>query len=138
MLFNNDNIEAIQLKSLLRITRAISHVRDLHSLITLLASETSKVLDVERSTVFLYSPKTDELWSYVAEGESEEIRFSASQGIAGSVLRSMKTLILHDVCKDQRFNKTIDKTTGFITRNMITARKINSSRVYICVFQGIN
>ncbi len=138
MLFNSENIEAIQLKSLLRITRAISHVRDLHSLITLLASETSKVLDVERSTVFLHSSKTDELWSYVAEGESEEIRFSASHGIAGSVFRSEKTLVLNDVSKDQRFNQAIDKTTGFITRNMITAPIINPSRVCIGVFQVIN
>ena len=138
MLFNNENIEAIQLKSLLRITRAVSRVRDLHSLITLLASETSKVLDVERSTVFLYSRKTDELWSYVAEGEMEEIRFNASNGIAGSVFRNRKTLILHDVSKDERFNKTIDKTTGFITRNMITAPIINPSGDCIGVFQVIN
>ncbi|NOQ22685.1 MAG: HD domain-containing protein [Candidatus Aegiribacteria sp.] len=138
MLFNDENIEAIQLKSLLRITRAISRVRNLHSLITLLASETSKVLDVERSTVFLYSRKTDELWSYVAEGEMEEIRFNASHGIAGSVFRSQKTLILHDVSKDNRFNKTIDRTTGFITRNMITAPIINPSGICIGVFQVIN
>lgn len=138
MFFNDENIESIQLKSLLRITRAISHVRDLHSLITLLASETSKVLDVERSTVFLYSGKTDELWSYVAEGETEEIRFSASQGIAGSVFRNEKTLILHDVSKDERFNKTIDLTTGFVTRNMITAPVINPSGVCIGVFQVVN
>jgi HD-GYP domain-containing protein (c-di-GMP phosphodiesterase class II) len=138
MFFRNGNIEAIQLESLLRINRAISQVRDLHSLVTLLASETSKVLDVERSTVFLYSGKTDELWSYVAEGETEEIRFSASQGIAGSVFRSGKTHILDDVSEDDRFNRTIDDTTGFITRNMITAPIINPSGVCIGVFQVIN
>ncbi len=138
MLLKNGNIEAIQMKSLLRINRAISRVRDLYSLVTLLASETSKVLDVERSTVFLYSRKTDELWSYVAEGESEEIRFSASQGIAGSVFRNEKTLILRDVSENERFNRTIDRTTGFITRNMITAPIINPSGVCIGVFQVIN
>ncbi len=138
MLFNNENTDAIQLKSLLRINRAISRVRDLHSLVTLLTSETSKVLGVERSTVFLYSKKTDELWSYVAEGETREIRFSASQGIAGSVFRSRKTLILHDVSSDERFNSAIDETTGFITRNMITAPIINPSGVCIGVFQVIN
>jgi len=138
MLFNNENTDAIQLKSLLRINRAISRVRDLHSLVTLLTSETSKVLGVERSTVFLYSKKTDELWSYVAEGETKEIRFSASQGIAGSVFRNRKTLILPDVANDKRFNSTIDETTGFITRNMITAPIINPSSVCIGVFQVIN
>ncbi len=138
MFFKSENIEAIQLQSLLRITRAISHVRDLHSLVTLLASETSKVLDVERSTVFLHSRKTDELWSYVAEGETEEIRFSASQGIAGSVFRNGETHILHDVSTDERFNSAIDDTTGFITRNMITAPITNPSGICIGVFQVIN
>jgi len=138
MFLKTGNIESIQLKSLLRINRAISRVRDLHSLITLLASEASKVLDVERSTVFLYSRKTDELWSYVAEGETEEIRFSASKGIAGSVFRNRKTQILSDVSKDERFNRSIDNTTGFITRNMITAPIINPSGDCIGVFQVIN
>ena len=109
MFFKNGNIEAVQMKSLLRITRAISCVRDLHSLVTLLASETSKVLDVERSTVFLYSRKTDELWSYVAEGEPNEIRFSADQGIAGSVFKTTKTIVLNNVSDDERFNKDINK-----------------------------
>ena len=134
----NPNSEARQLKALLKITRATSRVRDLHTLVTLLAAETSTVLGVERSTVFLYSPKTDELWSYVAEGESEEIRFNASQGIAGSVFRSRKTLVLDDVSHDQRFNRAIDDNTGFITRNMITAPVVNPSGDCIGVFQVIN
>ena len=130
--------DATRLQSIIRITRAISTVHDLHSLITLLASETSKVLNVERSTVFLYSRNTDELWSYVAEGESNEIRFSANQGIAGSVFQSEKTMILHDVSDDKRFNQEIDDTTGFITRNMITAPIINPLDHCIGVFQVIN
>ena len=138
MVFKSQNSESAQLKALLKITRAISKVRDLHTLITLLASETSSVLKVERSTVFLYSAKTDELWSYVAEGESQEIRFNASQGIAGSVFRNRKTLILQDVGGDDRFNQSIDETTGFITRNMITAPIINPSGDCIGVFQVIN
>ncbi|MBN2586061.1 MAG: HD domain-containing protein [Candidatus Fermentibacteraceae bacterium] len=138
MPFSNDNAEAMQFRALLRITRAISRVRDFHTLVTLLAAETSNALDVERSTVFLYSPKTDELWSYVAEGETEEIRFNASQGVAGSVFRTGKTLILDDVTHDERFNRTIDDNTGFITRNMITTPVVNPSGVCIGVFQVIN
>ncbi|MFO8183007.1 MAG: HD domain-containing phosphohydrolase [Candidatus Aegiribacteria sp.] len=134
----NNNSESVQLKALLRITRAISRVRDLHTLVTLLAAEASNVLDVERSTVFLYSSKTDELWSYVAEGETEEIRFNASRGIAGSVFRRGKTLILDDVSHDKRFNSSIDDSTGFVTRNMIAAPIINPSGDCIGVFQVIN
>lgn len=134
----NSNSDSIQLKALLRITRAISRVRDLHTLVTLLAAEASNALEVERSTVFLYSSKTDELWSYVAEGETEEIRFDAGRGIAGSVFRRCKTVILDDVSHDKRFNSSIDDSTGFITRNMIAVPVINPSGECIGVFQVIN
>ncbi|MCD4848327.1 MAG: HD domain-containing protein [Candidatus Aegiribacteria sp.] len=138
MLFSSTNRDTTRLQSIIRITRAVSTVHDLHTLITLLASETSKVLNVERSTVFLYSRKTDELWSYVAEGEPNEIRFSADQGIAGSVFQTTETIILNNVSDDERFNKDIDDTTGFITRNMITSPIINPSGHCIGVFQVIN
>lgn len=138
MLFRDNDAEARQYRALRTITRAISRVRDLHTLVTLLAAETSRVLGVERSTVFLYSPRSDELWSYVAEGETEEIRFDAGQGIAGSVFRSRRTLVLDDVSRDQRFNRDIDMNTGFVTRNMITAPIINPSGQCIGVFQVIN
>jgi len=138
MLFSGKNRDTTRLQSIIRITRAISTVHDLHTLITLLAFETSKVLNVERSTVFLHNRKTDELWSFVAEGEPNEIRFSADQGIAGSVFQTTKTIILNNVSDDERFNKDIDNTTGFITRNMITAPIINPSGKCIGVFQVIN
>ena len=138
MIFSGTNRDTTRLQSIIRITRAVSTVHDLHTLIALLASETSEVLNVERSTVFLHNKKTDELWSYVAEGESDEIRFSADQGIAGSVFQTKKTSILNDVSDDERFNKDIDDTTGFITRNMITAPIINPSGHCIGVFQVIN
>lgn len=138
MLFSSTDKDAKKLQSIIRITRAISRVHDLHSLITLLASETSKILNVERSTVFLYSEKTDELWSYVAEGESVEIRFPSDRGIAGTVFYKRKSLILNDVSEDERFNKDIDHITGFITRNMITTPIINHSGDCIGVFQVIN
>lgn len=127
-----------RLRALLRILRAINQARDLRSLLWLLARETSQSLGAERSTVFLFDPDRRELWSFVAEGLSEQIWFDVGHGLAGHVFRTAKTLIVNDVADDDRFNPEIDRKTGFVTRSALTVPIINSRGVTIGVFQAVN
>ena len=113
-------------------------MRDLHSLITLLASETSTILNSERSTVFLYDSKTNDLWSFVAEGEDNQIRFNSSVGIAGLTFQNQKAFTIEDAQSDSRFNKNNDLQTGFLTRNILAVPINNPSSRCIGVFQVIN
>jgi len=83
-----------RLDALVKISLAISRETDLAALLRTITRETSKVIGAERSTIFLYDYKTEELWSIAAEGEDEEIRLSADTGIAGSVFHSRKPLII--------------------------------------------
>ena len=127
-----------RLRALLRILRAINQARDLRSLLWLLARETSRSLGAERSTVFLYDKERRELWSFVAEGLSEQIWFDAGDGLAGHVFLTAKTLIVNDVASDERFNPSIDRKTGFVTRSALTVPIVNSLGVTIGVFQAVN
>jgi HD-GYP domain-containing protein (c-di-GMP phosphodiesterase class II) len=127
-----------KLSAILRILRASEAARDLHSLVSLLASETTEVLDAERSTLFLHDPRTDELWSFLAEGESREIRFDADLGIAGHVFRTGVPVISNDARSDQRFNRAIDEKTGFTTRSLLTVPVRNAEGKVLGAFQVIN
>ena len=127
-----------RLDALLKISLAITRETDLSALLHTITRETSKVIGAERSTVFLYDFKTDELWSIAAEGESEEIRFGADTGIAGSVFRSRKPLIILDAYTDKRFNPEVDKKTGYKTRNILTIPIIDSWDRSQGVFQVLN
>lgn len=127
-----------KLRALLRIMRAISRARDLHSLLVLLARETSRAVGAERSTVFIYDRERDELWSIVAEGLSERIWFDASEGIAGHVFRTIQPLITDDVTQEPRFNPEIDRRTGFTTRNAVTVPIIDPRTGCIGAFQAVN
>jgi HD-GYP domain-containing protein (c-di-GMP phosphodiesterase class II) len=127
-----------RLRSLLTILRAINQARDLRSLLWLLAGETSKVLGAGRSTVFLFDPERRELWSFVAEGLSEQIWFDAKRGLAGHVFETGRTLVVNDVASDPRFNPAIDRKTGFVTRSALSVPIINTRGETIGVFQVVN
>ena len=74
---------------LLAITEAISTELHLDTLLVRIVAAATQLLDAERSSLFVYDPTTDELWSRVAEGtEQQQIRIPANAGIAGAVFAS--------------------------------------------------
>src|SRR6185436_9207602 len=77
------------------------------------------VLECDRATVFIYDKEKDELFSRMATGV-EQIRFSASRGIAGEVIRTGQIINVPDAYADPRFNPEIDKKTGYVTRNILS------------------
>lgn len=129
---------SMRLESLLKILRAISRVRDLNTLLELLASETSACLGAERSTVFIHDRARNSLWSVVAEGMDQQIRIDATRGLAGHVLRTGTTLITPDVSRDPRFDSSVDRSTGFTTRNALTVPIRNTRGEVTGVFQAVN
>ena len=81
---------------------------------------TTEMLDADRSTLFLFDAKSNELWSLVAEGlDTKEIRFPAGAGIAGSCLTSGKVINIPDAYADARFNPEVDLKTGYRTRSIL-------------------
>ncbi|HZT51858.1 MAG TPA: GAF domain-containing protein [Stellaceae bacterium] len=105
---------------LLAITEAISSELQLDVLLGRIMQTTTKFLDAERSTLFIYDAAKDELWSKLAEGTGKaEIRIPAGAGLAGAAFRSGEVLDIPDAYADPRFNQEVDRGTGFRTRNMV-------------------
>ncbi len=99
----------------------------------------TELLDAERSTLFIYDPKTRELWSRFAEGiGTKEIRFPCDRGIAGSVFTSGRPENIKDPYNDARFNPDIDRKTGFRTRNILAVPVMNKTGQPIGVAQVLN
>ncbi len=102
------------------VTHAISSELNLNRLLERIVSVTTEILNAERSSLFLYDPATNELWSRVAEGMgSTEIRFPADQGLAGACFTSGQVINIPDAYADLRFNREVDRKTGFRTRNIL-------------------
>ncbi len=127
------------LLALVKIGQAVAAEKDIDKLLQTIAEEARDAIQADRCTVFLYDKDTDELWSKVALGiGSQEIRFNASQGIAGTVFRTGETINIKDAYSDSRFNKDIDSKTGYVTKTILCMPIRNIEQEIIGVFQVLN
>ncbi|MBN1155455.1 GAF domain-containing protein [candidate division KSB1 bacterium] len=126
-----------RLTVLFNITRNISTELKLDKLLYILMDEVKKALKADRCTVFILDKEKNELWSKVAHGEAE-IKFDRHLGIAGYVATTGDILNIPDAYSDQRFNRDIDKQTGYHTKNMLTFPMRNKRGEIIGVFQVLN
>ena len=139
---NNNNMQeqnTTLLLALSNIARTVNAEANTDKLITTIAEQTKLVLNADRCSVFLYDKDKNELWSKVALGMNrEEIRFKADKGFAGYVVHTGETIRIKDVYHDSRFNKEIDKYTGYKTYNMLCMPIRNIKFEIIGVFQVLN
>jgi len=127
------------LLALVKIGQAVAAEKNIDKLIKTIAEETKEALQADRCTVFLYDKDNDELWSKVALGlGSTELRFKSNQGLAGHVFQSGETINIKDAYSDSRFNKNIDKETGYRTKTILCMPIKNIDQEIIGVFQILN
>ena len=127
------------LVALVKIGQAVAAEKDIDKLMQTIAEEARNAVQADRCTVFLYDKETDELWSKVALGlGSQELRFNASQGIAGSVFRTGEIVNIKDAYSDDRFNKEVDLKTGYTTKTILCMPIRNIEQEIIGVFQILN
>ena len=111
----------------------------LGSLLQKVMGEATRMLNAERSTLFLNDEKTKELWSEVGQGlESMQIRLPNHMGIAGAVFQSGKTINIPYAYADLRFNPAFDKKTNYFTRSILCVPVVNKMGRTIGVTQVLN
>ena len=125
------------LEKVLQISRDMVATADLDELLGVIIDRSMELLDSERATLFLYESEADELVSKIAAGE-KEIRFSAKAGIAGAVVRTHDVLNIPDAYADGRFNREVDRQTGFRTRNILAVPLIDYSGDLVGVLEVLN
>ena len=128
-----------ELRQLLDVNVAIASEIHLEALLRRIVQVTSQILRADRSSLFLYDTRTDELWSMVAEGvESRQIRFPSASGLAGDSFTRQSAINVIDAYADNRFNQQIDQATGFRTRGVLTAPVTSRDGRRLGVMQAFN
>jgi len=118
---------------------ALGSTLDPSELLTLVLERVSRVMDAERSTLYLLNDAGDELRAEVAQGEHiEPIRLPVGEGLAGTVAKSGRSLNIKDAYKDPRFDGAWDKRTGFRTRSTLCVPLKNQHGRTIGVVQVLN
>src|SRR5713226_4439271 len=99
----------------------------------------TQLLNAERSTLFLCDGGNNELWSQVAEGAGQkEIRSPARAGIAGAAFTDGEVLVVPDAYADKRFNRAVDRASGYRTRNILAVPITDKAGERLGVVQVLN
>jgi Nif-specific regulatory protein len=127
-----------RLAAILAISQRMNSQHDLSELLDLIAREATSLLDCDRASIFLLDRDTNELWSKVALGSDEILRFDASRGIAGNTAITGHTINVRDAYSDPRFYTGIDGKTGYRTRNLVAVAVRNQHGEIIGAFEALN
>ena len=130
-------LEAAALNQILDVTRKLAAPFDLDTMLSEVVDAARNILDADRGTVFLYDDRTDELYIQVATG-MDAIRIPADKGIVGESAQTRKLINVPDCYADARFNRDIDRKTGYRTRCMLTIPLIGYEDSLIGVLQILN
>jgi phosphoserine phosphatase len=108
---------------LLIVMERLAASSDLAEVLALVIDALRDTLGADRATVYEFDSTTRDLVVHQAHGV-EKFRFSTaaqgSGGIAGECARSCRMINLPDAYADSRFNREVDRKTGYRTRSMLT------------------
>ncbi|KAF0242960.1 MAG: protein serine [Planctomycetota bacterium] len=129
---------ARDLETILDVTRKMSSVHDTDELLGIILSETVRVMNADRASLFLVDKRTNELIARIAQKAATMIRFPVGKGIAGHVAATKEVVNIVDAYNDPRFNPEFDKKTGYRTRTILCAPLLTRDNDVIGVLQVIN
>ena len=125
------------LRQILEVTRKLAAPFDLDTMLAEVVDASRRVLNADRGTVFLYDSATDELVVRVGTG-LDQIRIPADKGIVGESAQTRTLINVPDCYADDRFNRDIDKQSGYRSRCMLTIPLIGYEDSLVGVLQILN
>ena len=139
-----DRLQEDVLERMLEVAQHLSASTGITEVLTVIINAMRDVLGADRATVFEYDPQRGELFSTVAHGLDSggsgigEIRIPADAGFAGHVAQRRRILNVPDAYADERFNRDVDRKTGYRTRSILTVPLLDPDGELIGVAQVLN
>ncbi|MGH2536843.1 MAG: sensor histidine kinase [Candidatus Promineifilaceae bacterium] len=133
-------ITPTRLQRLLEISTTLSSTLDLKQLMEMVISAATDLTNTEVASIILLDRVSGELYFAAASGENppEQGMVVPLEGsIAGWVVRSGEPIVIDDVQTDARYYERVERSTHFVTRNMVAVPLINKGEV-VGVLEAIN
>ena len=128
-----------KVSELLEAIQTLSRELNLTRLLQVIMDKASRLMNADRSSLFVVDEERGELWSKIAQGlEVREIRVPVGQGIAGQVAATAQTINISDAYTDPRFNQEVDQRTGYRTRSILGAPVVDAGGRVVAVLQLLN
>ena len=115
----------------------VSSVHDYDEILEILASMGRALSGADRCTIWIVDSEKKSIWTKVAQG-IDKLEIPITSGIVGNAICSGKRELIDDVYLDERFNRDIDKKTGYRTKSMMVIPMFDYNEEIIGAFQVIN
>jgi len=127
--------EAMEL--ILAVTRHLAAPFDLPAMLAEVTSAACRVLDAERSSIWLMDRGGAELVLEVS-ADIGPVRLPLGQGLVGACARDGRLINVPDCYADARFDPAVDKRSGFTTRCSLTLPLLDHRSELVGVMQLLN
>lgn len=128
-----------KLRALQDIGAALGSTMDLEEILDLVLVRISRVLEAERSAIYLLDDEAHHTWTRVIEGRApEKITIRPRAGLIGWVAQSGQTLNVDHVENDDRFSPEIDRTFGILPKSVLCVPMKNYHGRTLGVVEVIN
>jgi Nif-specific regulatory protein len=128
-----------RLRSVLEIARRLASEQETEPLLEQIARESTRLLECDRASIFIWDREQRQLIAAPALGVSGgKLYLPDSKGIVGAVINSGATVRVDDAYADPRFDQSVDKASGYRTRNLLCVPLVNGAGHRIGAFELIN
>jgi Nif-specific regulatory protein len=128
-----------RLEALLDVSRQLALARDTQTLLERLAAESTRLLDCDRASIFVWDRANRQVVARPALGvPGGELRLPDDLGVVGDVLKTGQLAIVNDVRTDPRFGAAVDKQSGYQTRSLICVPLNDPAGQRIGAFEVLN
>ncbi|HEY1392958.1 MAG TPA: GAF domain-containing SpoIIE family protein phosphatase [Methylibium sp.] len=130
-------LSARDVETILGVTRDLAEPLDLHAMLEKVTEAACRVLRAERSSVWLFDASAGELVLKVSR-DIGHVRIPLGVGLVGACARERAPINVPDCYADPRFDREIDRRSGFHTRCALTMPLIHTNGSLIGVMQVLN
>ncbi len=128
-----------RLQSTLEVASILASVRETEPLLESIAYEATRLLDCDRTSIFIWDREHHQVIACPALGvEESTLRLPDDAGIVGEVIHSGKMIRVNDAYRDSRFDKSVDKSSGYTTLNLLCVPLLDEDGQLIGAFEAIN
>ncbi|CAD7947877.1 unnamed protein product [Amoebophrya sp. A120] len=133
------HFRSVKVKQLLEAGAKLQEVTDADHALTMIQDIAKSFLSADRVTVWVVDAAHGLCWTRSAtqQGEAFEIKIPIDKGLVGEAAMTGKPINIRDAYQDPRFNRNIDKQTGYRTKEVLCQPILVNKRV-VAVLQAIN
>jgi len=110
---------------------------DMEEALELISKEAKLLVNADRCSIFIVDHEDNMLWTKISDGIGR-IVISLDAGIVGDTYAKKEPQMVNNPYEDERFLPSIDKKSGYTTKNILTVPIFNSKREVMGVIQLLN